>query len=239
MDPRFKIVGIIAFVFFCNSLKNIYVMEGAVLFSVLLNITMGEGIRTPVKRYVRALPFGLVLMIMMPFTIPGRIVFQNILGLKWMNITYEGIGLFASMLLKFTSSMFLLILLMTTTSFDLLFAGLCGIKVPFIIVEIMEFMVRYFEVFRKEIDRMLTARRSRGMAEKGIKGMAERGRIIGGAFLRAHNRSSRIYDCMLSRCYDGEYIRQMDKPEIYNIIITALIIILGIAMIVIDRSLNI
>jgi cobalt/nickel transport system permease protein len=72
---------------------------------------------------------------------------------------------------------------------------------------LMEFILRYFELFRQEMEKMNLARKSRGYVRgrhlfhrKTFKVLGE---IVGGTLIRSYERSRRVYQAMLSRGYAG------------------------------------
>ncbi len=113
-------------------------------------------------------------------------------------------------------------MLAPSTPFPDLLAAMRAIRVPRLLVAIFGLMWRYLFVLVDEALRLLRARASRsGRSDRpGLKtggSLAWRGRVAGGMagnlFLRAYERSERIYMAMLARGYDGE-IRTEPLPRL-------------------------
>jgi cobalt/nickel transport system permease protein len=100
-----------------------------------------------------------------------------------------------------------------------------AVRIPRLLVAIFGLMWRYLFVLADEALRLLRARQARsGVSERqGLKpggSVAWRGRVAGGMagnlFLRAFERSDRIYMAMVSRGYDGE-VRTLSLPTLETV----------------------
>lgn len=238
IDPSYKIVGLILFIFLSSIVRNIFLLLGAAIFIIILNIFHGKGSAFVIKRFILSLPFGIILIVFLPFTTPGSIIAYNIFGIHWMVITHEGTVLFCRILFKFLISIYTLLLLSSTTPVDMMLSGFGKLKVPSIFITLIDFILRYFSLFKNEIDTMITARKARAFNEKrGLKSAAEIANIVGNALIRAFDRSLRVYNSMLSRGYDGEFrYRQEKKIGAKDYVFMTCFIILGLALVISDRS---
>jgi cobalt/nickel transport system permease protein len=104
------------------------------------------------------------------------------------------------------------ILLTGTTPFLKLITGFRQLRIPLILISIIELMWRYLFVLVDEVNRLIRARSSRSSTINGKHhpggSIFWRGRVTGNMagslFLRSIERSERIYAAMLSRGYNGE-----------------------------------
>jgi cobalt/nickel transport system permease protein len=128
------------------------------------------------------------------------------------------------------------ILLAATTSFPDLLVAMRALHVPRLLVSIFGLMWRYLFVLVDEATRLMRARLARsGQSDRpGARpggSLSWRARVTGGMagslFLRAFDRSDRIYMAMVSRGYDGE-ARSLPLPKIRTSHWVILISILGI-----------
>jgi cobalt/nickel transport system permease protein len=117
-------------------------------------------------------------------------------------------------------------------------SALRSLKVPSIFIVLLEFILRYFSLFKEEMDTMITARKCRGFKARGfLKSVREISKIIGWAFVRAYNRSLRIYNSMISRGFDGEFkYGELESPGALDYMFAASFVILGASLIILDRS---
>jgi cobalt/nickel transport system permease protein len=137
-------------------------------------------------------------------------------------ISTNGLERFVSIALKSWISIQAAIILASTTSIPAILAAMREFKMPRPLVQIFALMWRYLFVMADEALRMLRARASRsGQLEKpgGNPGanVSWRARVTGAMagslFVRAIERSDRIYMAMLARGYDGE-IHTFSQPKI-------------------------
>jgi cobalt/nickel transport system permease protein len=105
------------------------------------------------------------------------------------------------------------ILLVATTQFPDLMHALRHLHVPTLLVAIISFMYRYLFVLADEALRLLRARDSRSAYRPGYKSggtVAWRARVAGNMagqlFVRSYERSDRVYNAMLARGYDGQFL---------------------------------
>jgi cobalt/nickel transport system permease protein len=114
------------------------------------------------------------------------------------------------------------IVLATSTPFPDLLAAMRAVGIPRLLVAIFGLMWRYLFVLADETLRMVRARASRSghTDQPGLRpggSLAWRARVTGGMagslFLRAFERSDRIYMAMVSRGYDGE-VRAAPLPKL-------------------------
>jgi cobalt ECF transporter T component CbiQ len=145
------------------------------------------------------LPFGAGAVIFIPFHTPGIPAF-HLLGFT---ATEEGVQRAIVILLKLVNANLLLTYLLTVTPLFVLLRSLRSIGVPAILLELMLLMMRYFFLLKDEAVSMSRAQRSRGMKLNGWAWSSRTyrrfGQLIGVLFLRAYQRSQRIYIAMSAR----------------------------------------
>jgi len=163
------------------------------------------------KRSLFALPFVLA---------AAPLVFQGLpfwrISIPLMNIrigiNMEGTIKFFSILIKAVLSVQAAILITATTRFPDLIYGMKSLKIPTIFLTIFSLTWRFLFVLVGETQRMIHARDSRSSTlmlkpEKTGGKIFWRAKVVGGMagslFIRAFERSDRIYQAMISRGYDG------------------------------------
>ena len=214
LDPRVKFVLALAFI-----LTTALAPPGAwpvymLLLAAILSVEILSGLGTGfvLKRAVLALPFVLAAVPVI-FTLQGDPLFTISLGAWSLVFTQPGVERFASIALKSWISVQAAIVLASSTSFPDLLVAMRSVGIPPLLVSIFALMWRYLFVLSDEALRLMRARVARsGRSERpGLKpggSLAWRGSVAGGMagslFLRAFERSDRIYMAMLARGYDGE-----------------------------------
>jgi cobalt/nickel transport system permease protein len=238
LDPRVKFVLTLAFILAVALTAigawPVYILLFALVLAV--EILSDLGIAYVLKRSVLAFPFVLAALPVI-FTTHGTPVLEIPVWSWTFVITQEGLARFISIALKSWISVQAAILLAASTPFPDLLVAMRAVKIPRLLVAIFGLMWRYLFVLVDEALRLLRARTARsGHADRpGLKpggGLAWRARVAGGMagnlFLRAFERSDRIYVAMLSRGYDGE-VRAVPLPALsptsWLILITGLFVL--------------
>lgn len=159
---------------------------------------------------VVALPFALAAAPLV-FTVREGIVATLELGPLALTISAEGLRRFLTIAVGAWLSVQVALLLAFTTPFHDLVDALRELRLPRVLVAIVSFMYRYLAVLADEASRMLRARDARSADPTGRGGGSIRlratvtGRLVGGLFLRAYERSERIYAAMQARGFEGEF----------------------------------
>jgi len=214
LDPRVKLVLTLAFI-----LTTALTPIGAwpiyiLLFSIILSIEILSelGVVYVLKRAMLAIPFVLAALPVI-FTTSGQELVRFSFGEWSFNITVTGLGRFISIALKSWISIQAAIVLASSTTFPELLVAMQAIKAPRLLVAIFGLMWRYLFVLGDEALRLMRARLARS-GHSDLSGLKPGGNIYwrakvtggmaGSLFLRAFERSDRIYMAMISRGYDGE-----------------------------------
>jgi cobalt/nickel transport system permease protein len=233
LDPRVKLLLALAFILTCALTPPgawpVYLLLLAIVLSV--EILSNLGISYVQKRSLLALPFILAAFPVI-FTISGEPLASFSIGHWTLTVNQPGLERFISIALKSWISVQAAVVLAASTPFPALLAAMRAIHIPRLLVAIFGLMWRYLFVLADEALRLVRARaaRSGGSATPGAKtggSLAWRARVTGGMagnlFLRAFERSDRIYMAMVSRGYDGE-VRTIPLPALTNLQITVLVI---------------
>jgi cobalt/nickel transport system permease protein len=190
-------------------------------WAVTIEILSELGVGFVLRRAALALPFVLAALPVI-FTAPGAALIHLPIGPWMLTITLPGVERFISIALKSWISVQMAIVLAATTSFPDLLTAMRAIKVPRLLVAIFGLMWRYLFVLVDEALRLMRARLSRsGESDrpdlKAGGALIWRAKVAGGMagslFLRAIERSDRIYMAMVARGYDGE-VRAAPLPRL-------------------------
>ncbi len=188
----------------------------ALLWWTVLRAEVGLG--AIMGRAVVALPFALVAVTLV-FSRPGTPLFQVSLGALTLTATDNGLVAFATVVVKSWLSVQTALLLATTTHVTDLLYALRALRLPRVMVAILSFAYRYLFVLVDEAERLLRARACRAAALPGRRAggsltwrAAVLGRMVGTLFIRAYERSERIYVAMLARGFTGELRTLRARP---------------------------
>ena len=187
------------------------------LVLVACSATAGLGPFRLARSAVVALPFALAALPLI-FTVQEQIIATVAIGPLDLTISAEGIRQFLTIMLGSWLSVQVALLLAFTTPFHDLVDALRELHLPRILISIISFMYRYLAVLADEGSRMLRARDARSASGVGSAGGSIRwratvtGRMIGSLFLRAYERSERIYAAMQARGFEGEFRHLRARP---------------------------
>jgi cobalt/nickel transport system permease protein len=214
LDPRVKFILAVAFILTVALTPvgawPVYILLFALALAV--EVLSELGVRNVLRKASLALPFMLAALPVI-FTIDGPALLHIPLGPWALTATLPGVERFISIALKSWLSVQMAIVLAATTRFPELMVAMRALKMPRLLVAIFGLMWRYLFVLADEVLRLMRARQARsGVSDQPDLrpggGVVWRARITGGMagslFLRAFERSDRIYTAMLSRGYDGE-----------------------------------
>lgn len=229
LDPRVKLVLTLLFILTANVPGTVetpgtsqWFAFGALEGLILLAIGMSRvGLGLVQKRSALALPFLLAALTVI-FARPGDMEHGPVVplpGTPWA-VSEAGLWRFLSIAARLYLSVQAAVLLAATTPFPDLLWGMRALRVPRLLVAIGGFLYRYLFVLADEARRMLQAREARSGVLEGRRGggtVAWRARVTGAMagtlFLRAYERSERIWAAMVARGYDGE-VRLLSAPTL-------------------------
>ncbi len=228
LDGRVKFVLTVAFILTVSLTPfgawPVYLLLLSIMLSV--EILSGLGVGYVLRRASLALPFVLAAFPLL-FTTPGTVLLKLPLGTWTLALTAEGALRFANVAVKSWLSVQAAIVLASSTPFPDLLLAMRAVRIPRLLVAMFGLMWRYLFVLVDEALRLMRARSARaglvrqprhssGRLRPGGS-LAWRARVAGGMagslFLRAVDRSDRIYVAMLSRGYDGE-VRSFALPPV-------------------------
>jgi cobalt/nickel transport system permease protein len=206
LDPRTKLIASLVFI-----LTVVITPAGAwQLFAAYFGIAviMFALSKLPplyvLKRSLVIIPFVLLIAVFIPFFKEGEVAGSYNIWLWRISVTYTGLLIMASVVIKAWLSILALILLSSTTKLDYLLNGLSQLGVPRVMILIVSFMYRYIFVLADEVMRVKQARESRNFGGSWLHHMKSTGNMLGTLFIRSYERAERVYAAMLSRGYEGQ-----------------------------------
>ncbi len=217
LHARVKIVFTLVFILAINLLPQ-HAWPGFILFfSLIVSILLLSRLapRIVIQRSLVAIPF-LLSAIPLIFWGPEPLIQWNIAGVFSIPVSLTGTERCLSIMVKAWISILAAILLTGTTDSHALISGFRQLRVPAILISIVELMWRYLYVMVDEVTRLIRARNSRstvvnhGHHAGGSVFWRARvtGNMAGSLFLRSIERSERVYAAMLSRGYNGEPVAE-------------------------------
>lgn len=162
----------------------------------------------PAKDWHWQLPSAIsLILVTFKRRIPFTALFRRAL-LLWPFVGLTALGLIGqpdavlrvtNLILKAALSIWILTLLRQSTSVIELIAGLRRLRFPAIWVELIAFLIRYFDVLSNEWNRMRLAREARTFQLRRRDRLRQLTQSLGSLFIRAYERAERIHQAMLAR----------------------------------------
>lgn len=199
LDPRAKVVTTLAFLLCVVSFGK-YETSGLLPLIIypLVLITLGQ-LPTAflLKKLLIVAPFAFFIGIFNPF-IDREVLFH----LGPLAISGGWVS-FASIMLRFTLTVSVALILIATTSFSGVCMALGKLGAPRVFVVQLLLLYRYLFVLVDEGIRMVRARSLRSFGRRGM-GMTVLGHMLGQLLLRTLDRAQRIHLAMRCRGFTGE-----------------------------------
>lgn len=189
-------------------------LAAAVIIALSWALWHGSTLRNVSKRLLLLLPFGFGAVVFIPFTHGGEALIEA----GRFHVSVEGAHLAASILLKMIAVNILISFLNDKLGRFEIIKNLRWLGIPPVMIELMSLLIRYLFLLVEEVQSMLKAQRSRGFAPERwwwTRVTLKRfGEMLGMLFIRAYQRSGRIYLSMLSRGgADGIGLRSSDHHQ--------------------------
>lgn len=199
LDPRAKVLTTLAFLVTVVSF-NKYDLSGLLpllVYPVVL-ITLGD--LPPgylLGKLLIASPFALIIGIFNPLL--DRTILMHVGPFRisggWIS--------YASILLRFSLTLFAALILIATTGFNSICLALARLKVPRALTVQLMLLYRYIFVLTGEASRMVKAWSLRSVSHRKMP-LPVFASLVGQLLLRALDRAERIHMAMLSRGFEGE-----------------------------------
>ena len=202
LDIRVRMVFFFAFALIMATAKSWISVAVGLFFVVFLSLISGISFRKLIKNLLLFEGLLVFLLLFLPFTYPGEVIFR--LGL--LGITREGVE---EALLIFSRSSVILfgsIVFVSSTDLFTLIHALYRLRFPSKLVEIAFFTIRYISVVEREYKALRKAMKARafkpGTNFHTYKSYAY---LLGMLMVRSYDRAQRVYKAMLARGYRGNF----------------------------------
>jgi len=220
LDARVRIVcaGLFAFTVV---LSPFFVPALLGLLSALILVKVSQlNIKRTLRRVMAMDFFMLTLIIILPFTTPGEVMF-TVLGLP---ASWQGLSHALLITIKANAVLLMLFSLVATMPATTLGHALAHLKVPDKLVHLLLFMVRYLEVISQEYKKMRRAMQARAFVMRTNRHTWKSiGYLFGMLLIRSVERAERIADAMKCRGFCGRYYLTSDmKMKSADVLFAAL-----------------
>ncbi|MBL7130999.1 MAG: cobalt ECF transporter T component CbiQ [Candidatus Omnitrophica bacterium] len=211
-DPRVKLISFSFLILSIALLPNLLSASLGFFLVIILVLLSKIPFSFVLKQLKWVMLFILFFFIIMPLTVPGDII----LRLNFLTVSKQGLKLSSLIALRAISICMIIFPMIGTMEFHKTLKALQRLKIPNKLIQTIMFTYRYIFVFLTELIRMLTAAKARLFKKKtNIHTLKITSNLIGMLFIRAFERTQRIYDAMVSRGYKG-VLTTLDEFKLSN-----------------------
>jgi len=244
LDGRVKIIGLFLLLINTIFMKDIFeILISLILFIILAKMSH-ISLRYIFKRVILFMPiFTAIIALPYIFNIfqpsdgtPLLILFKFdhevkiplIRPFNIISITQEGLWWAIIWVLRVTTSISFMTLLIMTTKWSDLLRSFNELKVPSIFVLLLGMTFRYIFLLLDTLLKMLLSRKSRIVGkEKSIRSWKSNSNMVGALFIKSYELGNNVYSAMVSRGFMGEFksLRIKNKIGLKSYIFLALVIL--------------
>lgn len=200
LDPRVRIIAALVFAITVVALDTLPALAAALATALTLLALSRLPALPTLKRVAMVDGFILFMLALLPFTVPGDVIFT----LWGYPATWQGVARAIEIGLTANAVVLALMTLVGTLEPVTLGHALYRLKTPETLVHLLMFTVRYIEVLRAEYLRLRAAMKVRGF-RPGTNWHSYRsfGYLVGMMMVRAIERSERVLGAMKCRGFSG------------------------------------
>jgi cobalt/nickel transport system permease protein len=202
LDPRVKLCVAIPYTLVIALSNRTPVSLSALLISLILLAVSGISIGQLLRNLTMLFVFIALLWISLPLSIPGEVLFS----VGPLHASLEGVDRALSITLKSLSIVFLVVVLLGTSTVFALVHGLSHLRLPKKLLYLTFLSYRYIHVIHHEYMRLRDAMKIRGFRPgTNLHTYRTYGYLIGMLLIRSYERSERIHQAMLCRGFHGRF----------------------------------
>ncbi|AKH19137.1 cobalt ECF transporter T component CbiQ [Sedimenticola thiotaurini] len=201
-DPRLRVISALLMALTLVSLERISLLLPSLLLSLAAAWWIGLGGASLGKRLLAMEGFMILLLVMLPFSIPG----ESLISLGPFSASVEGLQRALGIVLKANTIVILLMALVGTLEPVVLGHALGQLRLPDKLIHLFLFTVRYIGVLFEEYRRLRLAMRARAFVAGSNRHTWQTfGWLVGMLLLRSLKRSERILAAMKCRGFNGRF----------------------------------
>ncbi len=203
LDPRLKIFLLLSYIFMVVSLPFDSGYRLFLFGSVPLALALLSRVSLPhyASKLLKIYPMIFFITFLLPFLpVSG----EQAVTLGPLKIYPTGLNKFLVINTKSVFSIWISIIMTTTTEFNQFLKGMETLRFPTLVILILSFMYRFIFLLIDEAERMLMAFQSRYVHLSVLTRLKYLAQEIGVLFIRTFERSERVYQAMEARGFQGK-----------------------------------
>ncbi|MCB9958091.1 MAG: cobalt ECF transporter T component CbiQ [Rhodospirillaceae bacterium] len=206
IDPRVRLVAACLFCLACVALGGFPALVMGLVIALAALVAARPPVRVVLRRMMAVEGFMLLILVMLPFTVPPTGAGDVLLS--WGGLTASGSGLMQAARIILKTTIVVLTLTALVARLEPLEFGraLAGLGCPAKLVTLLVLTVRYFDVLRRDLIRLRRSMQVRGFrARANWHSLRSVGYLIGMLLVRSFDRSERIIAAMRCRGFTGAF----------------------------------
>ena len=202
-DPRLKFIILFFYIFAVVIVpySDCHLFFYLALIPLLLSLASGISLFHFLSKLSKLYPMVFLISFLLPFFSVNS---DRVYSLGLLNIYQHGLQTFIMINVKAVLTMFLSVIITSTTDFNMLLKGLEKLRLPQIMIVILSFMYRFIFLLIDETERMWMAYQSRYIHLPFFVRIKFVARQIGVLFIRTYERGERVYQAMDARGFRGK-----------------------------------
>ena len=202
LDPRARVATALAFALAVVALGQLRSAALALGAALVLAALFRVSPKTAGRRLAAAQASLALLVVTLPFTIPGESVFR----LGWLRASDAGLSRAAMVVLKANAIAVAVMALLGSLDAGRLGHALHRLRAPAALVHLLLFTVRYLGLLEAELARLRTALRARAFRPRSDRHTLRSLGILAGALIvRSAARAERVMEAMRCRGFAGRF----------------------------------
>ncbi len=233
LDPRSRLIGAAVLVATIVSLHTFTGRFVALALAIMLVAAARIELRLIVRRLAHLEGFMILLLIMLPLTVPG----QPLASFGPLTISDRGVERAFGVVLTVNAAALCVFALIGTLEPIRLGRAMAALRVSERFVRLFMFVVRYHGIFGVEIRRQFESMRARGFrAGVGRHAFRSYGNLAGMILVRSIERAERVDEAMRCRGFSGRFPMRRIRPMTHaDAMFAAAAALMIIALVFVDR----
>ncbi len=233
LDPRSRIISSLLAVLAAVAMTSLTGQIAMVVAALALAAIADVDWRAMLHRLAHVEGFMIVLLILLPLTMPGR----ALIALGPFALSDAGLMRAISIVLKVNAAVITTMALLATLEPVRLGRGLASLGLPARLMHLLLFLVRYQSLFREEGARLMEAMRARGFRpHANLRTFRAYGNFTGMLLVRSMERAERVEESMRCRGFSGKFpLRATRALSALDIAFTLLLALILTGIILLDR----
>ncbi|HMT13985.1 MAG TPA: cobalt ECF transporter T component CbiQ [Aestuariivirga sp.] len=209
LDPRVRLLAVLAFVLSLPALHSAPALGTALLMGIALVALARLPLVPLLKRLAVMEGFLLLLLLSLPFTMPGNAVFH----LGPLAASWDGIIRSLTIMARVTAAALVIAAFLSGLGSLGLASAMAGLGLPPRIVALFLLTFRHIGLLQQEYDRLTRAMKARAFRlSTSAHVWTALGQLLGLLLIRAEVRAQRLSRAMKARAFSGQFIERETSP---------------------------